>query len=174
MAKKVLFFVVFMFGILFGGCAMNQPEQKDIEVTQTSRGALLTISERLLFDFGKSTVKPEADEVLSKIADIVNTKTKKDISIEGHTDSIGSSETNKKLSIARAQTIKNILISKGVASSRIHIVGYGATRPKADNSSEDGRRLNRRTEIYLLGEDKSVVDNNIFAGLLVKLKNMFD
>ena len=69
------------------------------------------------------------------------------IVIQGHTDAIGPEDYNQKLSEQRAQAVYEYFISKGVSSERMQTVGYGESRPVADNSSAQGRALNRRTEI---------------------------
>jgi len=175
---KIVIFASLLLALL-GGCAqkvVEQPKLQDIEVTQTPRGVLLTISERLLFDSGKSEVKPEADEALSKVAEIIKMKTERNVSIEGHTDNSGKPDKNLKLSVDRAEAVKKILVAKGAPVERLVTKGYGASDPKADNKSESGKKLNRRTEIYLLGEDKITpeVEVGVFDGALTKLKNLFD
>ncbi|MBF0376840.1 MAG: OmpA family protein [Desulfamplus sp.] len=183
--KITLFAVIITIVSCLNGCLTTQKvvtktidTTKDIEVTETPRGLMLTVSERLLFDSGKSIIKPESDEVMVKVADIIINKTDADILVEGHTDSRGSDVTNQKLSLARANAVKEVLILKKVPPHRVQIAGLGATMPKADNSTEDGRRLNRRTEIYLLGENKKevkeVVNESVFEGALTKLRNLFD
>ena len=69
------------------------------------------------------------------------------IVIQGHTDAIGPEDYNQKLSEQRAQAVYEYFISKGVSPERMQTVGYGESRPVADNSSAQGRALNRRTEI---------------------------
>ncbi|MBF0205037.1 MAG: OmpA family protein [Desulfamplus sp.] len=183
--KITLFSVIITIALCLTGCLTTQrvvtktiDTTKDIEVTETPRGLMLTVSERLLFDSGKSIIKPEANEVIEKVADIIINKTDADILVEGHTDSRGSDTKNQKLSFARAQAVKDMLVTKNVPYGRIQISGLGASMPKADNSTEDGMRLNRRTEIYLLGENKKevkeVVNESVFAGSLTKLRNLFD
>jgi OOP family OmpA-OmpF porin len=178
--KKLLF--VCLVGVILSACATtsaNKNAEKAITVTQTPRGALLTISERILFDSGKSELKPESDEIIKNIAGILNKKTTKNILIEGHTDSIGTSAANQKLSERRAETVKVSLVSNGVNKNRLKTQGLGASRPKMENSTEDGRRINRRTEITILGEDKDNLNtdgidleaslNNVW----LKFKNLF-
>lgn len=69
------------------------------------------------------------------------------ITIAGHTDSIGSDEYNKQLSLARAQSVRDYLRRRGIDASRMKTEGYGKTRPMAPNESDEGRALNRRVEI---------------------------
>jgi len=73
------------------------------------------------------------------------------VEIEGHTDNVGGMEYNEKLSQARADAVRNYLIKKGIAESRITAVGYAYTRPRADNKTEKGKAENRRIEIRLRG-----------------------
>jgi len=170
-------FLSVLIAFFLTGCVASKPvpPNKDIEVTQTPQGIMLTVSERLLFDSGQSMIKPESDEVIQTIAGIIINKTTADVLVEGHTDNVGSDTFNQKLSLARAKAVQKKLIVKKVPSDRIKILGHGEKKPKADNSTEDGRRLNRRTEIYLLGENnKDVVNEGIFGKSLVKLKNLFD
>jgi OOP family OmpA-OmpF porin len=72
------------------------------------------------------------------------------IQIEGHTDNVGSTGANQKLSEQRADAVKRFLISKGVEASRISTVGYGASKPINDNKSAQGKAFNRRIEFKVL------------------------
>lgn len=74
------------------------------------------------------------------------------ISLEGHTDSYGNVELNKKLSLDRANAIREQLVAQGIAFERIRVSGFGGSRPVADNLSEEGRILNRRVEMVILEE----------------------
>jgi len=69
--------------------------------------------------------------------------------VEGHTDSIGSDATNEELSYRRAQTVHDYLIERGVPAEKIRAVGYGKSRPVADNTTAEGRANNRRVEIII-------------------------
>lgn len=167
---------------LLSGCATfsaNKDPEKSITVSQTPRGAVVTVSERILFDSGKATLKPDARELVSNISRILNEKTKKDILIEGHTDDVGSTSFNNRLSENRAQAVKLALVNEGVMKERLQTRGLGATEPKADNSTESGRRINRRTEITILGENKDNLQANgmdleaALNGVWLKLKQMF-
>jgi OOP family OmpA-OmpF porin len=66
------------------------------------------------------------------------------ITIEGHTDNVGGKADNQKLSQARADTVKNAIVAAGVDASRLSAVGYGDTKPIADNKTDEGRAQNRR------------------------------
>ena len=68
------------------------------------------------------------------------------LQIEGHTDGIGTKQHNASLSEARARAVRNVLVSHGIAVSRLTVMGMGATQPVADNRSDDGRFKNRRVE----------------------------
>jgi len=72
------------------------------------------------------------------------------VEISGHTDNVGSLEFNEKLSQARADAVRNYLIRKGIAEDRIVAVGYGYSRPRGDNRTEQGRAMNRRIEISII------------------------
>jgi hypothetical protein len=178
--RAVSFVVLAIIGLT--GCATtssNKGSEKAITVSQSPRGAVVTVSERILFDTGKSVLKPDALDVLGNISTILNEKTKKDILIEGHTDNLGSTTLNNKLSENRAEAVKVALVARGVRKERLQILGVGATQPKADNATEDGRRINRRTEITILGENKDNLKTDgvdleaALNGVWLKLKQMF-
>ena len=118
------------------------------EVTEAIQKALLDYAKTILFDTGKSTIKPQSEEVLGNIADILDDYPNVTFRIEGHTDSTGSAELNQRLSQERAQSVMNYLIEKGIPSERMTAVGYGEDRPIADNNTREGRRTNRRVEIH--------------------------
>ena len=107
----------------------------------------ITITEKIYFDFNKSTIKSESFSILDDVASVLkeNPQVKK-VRIEGHTDAVGSDSYNQALSEKRAQAVKDYLTQKGVSESRLDSVGYGEARPVADNNSETGRAKNRRTE----------------------------
>jgi outer membrane protein OmpA-like peptidoglycan-associated protein len=102
------------------------------------------------FDAGKSTFRPEAYPILINAAQILLMNPAIKIQIEGHTDNVGSTGANQKLSEQRADAVKRFLISKGVEASRISTVGYGASKPINDNKSAQGKAFNRRIEFKVL------------------------
>lgn len=106
------------------------------------------------FDFDKSTIKPEGKQVLDQVAQQAGTINLETIIAVGHTDSIGSEAYNQKLSERRANSVKQYLVSKGVAADRIYAEGKGELQPVASNKTRDGRAQNRRVEIEIVGTRK--------------------
>ena len=102
------------------------------------------------FDFNKSTIKPESVPILYNSAEILLKNPDVKVEIQGHTDYIGSDRYNQKLSLQRAETVKNFFVAKGVAANRLTTVGFGKTRPIMDNKTEQGRGLNRRIELKVI------------------------
>jgi OOP family OmpA-OmpF porin len=96
------------------------------------------------FAFDKSDLLPESYPVLDKAVKLLNDKPTVNVEIEGYTDYIGTDAYNQQLSVERAQTVKAYLVSKGIADSRLTIVGYGKNNPVADNQTDEGRAMNRR------------------------------
>jgi len=105
------------------------------------------VLEGVEFDFDKATLRPEAAAILDKTAASLEHWANANIEVAGHTDSIGSDEYNMKLSQQRAETVRDYLISKGIAADRLTAKGYGETNPVADNATEEGRFKNRRVEL---------------------------
>ena len=105
------------------------------------------------FDFNKYNIKREFAPVLDEAAQILKDNSSVKVTIEGHTDSIGSEAYNQKLSERRATAVKHYLVSRGVAADRLDTVGYGKSRPVAPNKSPngkdnpEGRAMNRRAEL---------------------------
>jgi len=122
---------------------------KAISVYRDARGTILSMSD-ILFETGKADLKHELRENLSAIGAILQSLlTESNIIIEGHTDNVGTAEYNQKLSEQRAHAVMKYLIDRGVAANRLHSVGYGLTKPVADNKTEDGRARNRRVELVI-------------------------
>ena len=99
------------------------------------------------FDTGKSDIKPENQDSIDQIAALLKSTPALKVSIEGHTDNVGTPESNKKLSEERAKSVMTAVAAKGIAADRMVSVGHGQDRPVADNRKEDGRALNRRVEV---------------------------
>lgn len=106
----------------------------------------------LYFDTGKATIRPDSYASLNDLADLMKRKRNMVILIEGHTDSDGDNMANQKLSEARARSVQQYLIRKGVPGIRVQIIGYGESRPIASNSTAEGRQKNRRTEVKVLNQ----------------------
>jgi outer membrane protein OmpA-like peptidoglycan-associated protein len=121
-----------------------------LSVKQEPRGMVITLSGSVLFVSNKSDLLPAAQTKLNDVADAL---TKQDpetkIVVEGYTDSQGSAESNQDLSQRRAQSVRDYLVSRGVAADRVTSQGFGLTRPIADNGSAEGRANNRRVEIVV-------------------------
>jgi len=112
----------------------------------TARGTVTSLS-GVLFDTGKSTIKPDAKVTLAKLAGIMLVFSKTTMQIEGYTDNVGSEASNLTLSTARAKAVADFLTSQGIAPTRLTSVGKGPADPVASNDTPDGRSQNRRVEI---------------------------
>ncbi|MFH1380129.1 MAG: OmpA family protein [bacterium] len=123
-------------------------------IKEETRGLAVNFSSQVMFDIGKSTVKARALETLDELATLLNEYKENKLLIEGHTDSVGSSVMNQRLSEARAQAVSKYLIKNGVAEMRIETIGFGETKPIADNKSVEGKARNRRVEIIILKAKK--------------------
>lgn len=102
------------------------------------------------FETGKADLKKESYTILADLVEIMTLKPTMKIQISGHTDSDGDATDNLLLSQQRADAVKKYLIGKGISSSRLTAIGYGETKPIADNSTSEGKAKNRRTEIKVL------------------------
>jgi outer membrane protein OmpA-like peptidoglycan-associated protein len=121
-----------------------------VVVTQTQDNQLkLNIPSDISFDSGRYNIKPNLQPVLDQFAQGLNSQTNTEVRIVGHTDNTGSDAVNNPLSVNRAQSARDYLVSRGVDSRRIATEGHGAKQPLADNATEAGRAKNRRIEIYL-------------------------
>jgi outer membrane protein OmpA-like peptidoglycan-associated protein len=109
----------------------------------------VTLKSDFLFDVDSSVVHPGAYPEIDRLARVFTQYPDTMIRIEGHTDSTGSEEYNLHLSQRRAEAVKQLLVSKGVSSNRMTVLGYGESRPKAGNDTPYGQQLNRRVEIYI-------------------------
>jgi OOP family OmpA-OmpF porin len=103
------------------------------------------------FDFDKSALKPEGKAKLDDLVGKLKAVNLEVVIAIGHTDSIGSNAYNQKLSLRRASSVRDYLISKGVVANRIYTEGKGETQPVADNKTKEGRAKNRRVEIEVVG-----------------------
>lgn len=119
-------------------------------VTQTPDNQLkLTIPNDISFDSGRYDIKPRLRPILDQFAQGLAQQSSTEVRIIGHTDNVGSDAVNNPLSVNRAQSARDYLVSRGVSASRIAIDGRGEREPIADNSTEAGRARNRRIEIFL-------------------------
>jgi len=146
-------------GAYIGNYMDKQAEEmrQDIEgatITRVGEGIKITFDSGILFDVDKSNLRPEAVTNLQKLAVILNKYEDTEVLIEGHTDSDGTNEYNRDLSIRRAQSVATSLSTNQVNASRFTIMGYGEEQPIADNSTVDGKQANRRVEIAIYANDK--------------------
>ncbi len=117
----------------------------------TARGLIVNLSD-VLFDTGKSTLRPEAREKLAKISGIVLAYPDLRLSIEGNTDSVGSDAMNQALSEQRADSVRDYLVKENIPASSMTSQGFGKTQPVASNDTAEGRQQNRRVEMVVSGE----------------------
>ena len=104
----------------------------------------------MLFDFDRSEIKSEAHPMLNETSDILKMNPEINVKIDGHTDNIGTSMYNMKLSERRANAVMEYFVSKGVDAKRLTIKGFGLTRPAASNDTKKGRAKNRRVELTIV------------------------
>jgi len=123
-----------------------------VEAANVQRNADLlavTFKSDILFDVNSATMKAGAYDEISRVAGVLNQYPQTMITIAGHTDSTGEEAYNLQLSQRRADIVKNALTGEGVNPARMTPIGYGESKPVADNRTEAGRQLNRRVEITI-------------------------
>ncbi len=157
------------------GCAYIMPQKKqdpfptvEIKATRPPPGpdrVVLTASniailDKVQFDVGKASLLPASFSLLDEVAKVMKDNPQIAlVQVEGHTDSTGSADFNRKLSQARAESVVKYLTGKGVKASRFEAKGFGPDRPIADNTTDSGRDANRRVEFNIVtqGPKKTLV-----------------
>ncbi len=107
-------------------------------------------SDHLKFEFDKADLRPEDRELLSRIAGILMTAHDYTISVNGHTDDVGSDAYNQKLSERRAQAVRDYLVKVGVSEDILSVQGHGKALPLAKGTSDAVRAKNRRVELGIV------------------------
>src|SRR5712691_1192971 len=121
-----------------------------VEVTRPAENEIaVQLTNDILFDFNSAALRSESRSTLLDLANNFQRYPDETVSVEGHTDNIGSPAYNQTLSERRADSVRDYLAGQGVSSSRVTAIGYGETRPKATNDTPEGRQLNRRVEIHI-------------------------
>ena len=122
---------------------------KDLYLVPIDVGSVVRLN-NVFFDFDKWDLRPESFVELDRVVKLLSENPAIEIEMSAHTDSKGSDDYNFKLSDNRAKSVKEYILSKGIAASRITSQGYGETKPVATNDTDDGRQLNRRVEFKIL------------------------
>lgn len=127
-----------------------------VTVQRVEEGIAVSFDSGILFDFDSSSLRPEGHENLRKLTRIINRDEDTILMIVGHTDSRGAEDYNMRLSERRAQSASRYMVSQGLSSSRIQIVGRGEFEPIAENSTDEGRQKNRRIEVAIYASPEYV------------------
>lgn len=142
--------------------AAQQVQNAKVETVKDTNGldaVKVSFDSSVLFATGKADLSTDAKNSLVKFAKVLNDNKDCDIAIIGHTDNTGSDAINQPLSVSRANSVNSYLKSCGVPASQIkRIEGQGSTNPVADNSTEAGRKLNRRVEVYMYASEQMIND----------------
>ncbi len=128
----------------------HQLEGSGVRVVREGDNITLIMPGNITFDTARIDIKPNFTSVLDSVVLVVNEFDKTVLEVAGHTDNVGSDGDNMTLSSGRANSVANYFRGKGVKPERLTTIGYGETRPAADNGSEAGREQNRRVELTLL------------------------
>jgi len=121
-----------------------------VEVTRPSEGQIdVRLTNDILFDVDSASLRSASRSTLNGLSTNFKQYPDELIDVEGHTDSTGTPSHNQTLSENRASSVRTYLVDQGVPASRVSAVGYGESRPKASNSTPEGRQLNRRVEIHV-------------------------
>jgi outer membrane protein OmpA-like peptidoglycan-associated protein len=122
-----------------------------LATSESARGLIVNLSD-VLFDTGKYTLKPATQVSLAKVATILALYPGLKVQVEGYTDSVGSDAYNQTLSENRAHAVSDFLTQNGVPAANVTSAGYGKANPVADNSTAQGRSLNRRVNLVVSGD----------------------
>ena len=129
-------------------------ELSELRAQQTDRGLVLTVGD-VLFAVGKAEVAPGGQRSIDQLAQFLKTYPRRRVLIEGHTDNTGNEDFNVKLSQQRADSVRSLLVARGVAPERIATRGHGPKYPIVENATPAGRQQNRRVEVLVLNEGAS-------------------
>lgn len=132
-----------------------EAQLKELDAKKTARGLVITLGD-VLFDTNKAQLSPGGMRGVQKLADILQQYPQRNVLVEGFTDSIGSSASNQDLSERRARAVRTALQDTGISAERIANRGYGQSFPVASNATAAGRQLNRRVEIVVSEDDKTI------------------
>jgi outer membrane protein OmpA-like peptidoglycan-associated protein len=135
-----------------------EQELADLKAKKTDRGFVLTLGD-VLFATGKADLMPGAQRTIDQLAAFLHKYPAKKVSIEGHTDSVGSEDYNQVLSQRRAESVQSAIMARGISSDRISAKGLGELYPVASNDNPAGRQQNRRVEILILSDDETPAQN---------------
>jgi outer membrane protein OmpA-like peptidoglycan-associated protein len=127
----------------------RENQEKQILLTPIKTGESIVLK-NIFFETNSHALLPTSYAELQTLIELLQNNPSLKLLIEGHTDNVGKAEHNQTLSQQRAEAIVSYLEEKGIDSSRLKAKGYGFSRPIADNDSEQGRALNRRTEIKII------------------------
>jgi OmpA-OmpF porin, OOP family len=126
-----------------------EPIVLDIELEKVKEGSVAVLN-NIFFDVDKYELKSKSQSELGEVIRFMESNPAVRIEVSGHSDNVGSPEYNIDLSQKRSRSVLEYLLSKGIRKDRIIAKGYGATRPVGDNSTAEGRQLNRRIEIRIM------------------------
>ena len=121
----------------------------NIPLQPIEKGATIVLK-NIFFETGKYELQAESKSELDKLVMLLSDNPKLKIQIDGHTDNVGQANDNLQLSINRSKSVVEYLSAKGINSQRLTNKGFGASKPVADNTSEKGKALNRRTELSVI------------------------
>ncbi len=127
---------------------LEELRHRGIDVRDSDRGIVVNLPD-VLFGFNSANLTPHARSTVREIADVINQAPARRISVEGHTDSIGTIDYNYRLSDSRARAVRAELEQSNVAPRRITTRALGETEPIASNRTDQGRRRNRRVEVII-------------------------
>jgi outer membrane protein OmpA-like peptidoglycan-associated protein len=130
-------------------------ELQNVKTSQTNRGLVLTLND-VLFDTGRSELKPGAQRTLDQIAQFLNQHPDRRVQVEGFTDSQGANSFNMELSQSRADAVASAIIQRGIDSQRVRALGFGEEFPVASNANSGSRQLNRRVEIIVGNQNEPI------------------
>ncbi len=128
--------------------SLNSEAAANVMTEKINEGETLTPN--INFETGTSAIKDESQDIVVELYKMMNENPTLEISVEGHTDNVGSKIANQTLSEGRAESIKAALVMKGISADRIKTSGFGQDQPLGDNTTEDGKAKNRRVEIKKL------------------------
>jgi outer membrane protein OmpA-like peptidoglycan-associated protein len=134
---------------------IEELKKQNLEARETNRGVVVNLPD-VLFEFGKSNLTGDAQQKIQGMSNVLDNQARnRRVSVEGHTDSVGSDAYNQKLSEQRAETVATALERDGVSTQRIAVKGFGKRYPIAPNTTPDGqdnpagRAKNRRVEVVI-------------------------